>query len=49
MKSKQKKTNKELDKGISWCMAQLYTHSLAIKALQAQVNELSQPQSPEEE
>lgn len=48
MKSKQKKTNKELDKGITWCMAQLYTHSLAIKALQKQINELTQLQNPEQ-
>ena len=48
MKSKQKKTNKELDKGISWCMAQLYTQSLAIKALQEQINELTQLQNPEQ-
>lgn len=48
MKLKQKKTNKELDKGISWCMAQLYTQSLAIKALQEQINELSQRPDPQE-
>lgn len=40
MKKKQKKTNKELEKGIAWCMTQLYTQSLAIKALQAQINDL---------
>ena len=40
MSKRQKKTNKELDKGIAWCMTQLYTQSLAIKALQAQINEL---------
>ena len=48
MKSKQKKTNKELDKGITWCMTQIYAQSLAIKALQAQINELTQPQNPEQ-
>ena len=48
MKSKQKKTNKELDKGITFCMAQLYAHSLAIKALQEQINELTPPQNPEQ-
>ena len=48
MKSRKKKTNKELSKGITWCMHQLYIQSLAIKALQDQVNELSPPQTPEQ-
>lgn len=48
MKSRKKKTNKELEKGISWCMHQLYIQSLAIKALQEQISESSQPQNPEE-
>ncbi len=48
MKSRKKKTNKELDKGITWCMHQLYIQSLAIKALQDQVSELSPPQNPEQ-
>ena len=48
MKSKQKKTNKELDKGITWCMHQLYIQSVAIKALQEQISELSQHQTPEQ-
>ena len=51
MKSKQKKTNKELDKGITWCMAQIYAQSLAIKALQDQINDINAetpPQNPEQ-
>lgn len=48
MKSNTKKNNKDRDKGIAWCMAQLYAQSLAIKALQTQINELTPPQSPEQ-
>ena len=48
MKSRQRKTNKELDKGITWCLTQIYAQSLAIKALQDQINELTQPQNPEQ-
>ena len=48
MKSKKKKTNKDFEKGIAWCMHQLYIQSLAIKALQSQVSELSQPQNQEQ-
>ena len=29
-------------------MAQIYTMNLAIKALQSQINELTQPQNPEQ-
>lgn len=48
MKSKQKKSNKDRDKGIVWCMAEIYTIKLALKALQAQISELSQPQKSEQ-
>jgi hypothetical protein len=41
MKKNKKKTNKDRDEGITWCMSQIYTISLALKALQSQVNELS--------
>ena len=41
MKSNKKKTNKDRDKGIVWCMAEIYAMKLAIKALQGQVNDLS--------
>ena len=41
MKKQNKKSNKDRDKGIAWCMSQIYTISLALKALQSQVNELS--------
>ena len=41
MKSKKKKTNKDRDSGIVWCMAEIYAMELAIKALQGQVNDLS--------
>jgi hypothetical protein len=40
MKKRKKKTNKELEKGIAWCMAEIYSQSLAIKALQSQINDL---------
>ena len=40
MKSKQKKNNKDRDKAITWCMAEIYSQSLAIKALQSQINDL---------
>ena len=40
MKKNNKKSNKDRDKGITWCMSQIYAMSLAIKALQNQVNEL---------
>ena len=48
MKSKQKKTNKDRDTGIIWCMKEIYILKVAIKALQDQVNELTQPQNPEQ-
>ena len=48
MKSKQKKNNKDRDKAITWCMAEIYTMKLAIKALQNQINESTQPQNPEQ-
>lgn len=41
MKSKRKKSNKDRDKGIVWCMAEIYAMKLAIKALQQQINDLS--------
>ena len=37
---KKKKTNKDRDKGIIWCMAEIYAMKLAIKALQQQINDL---------
>lgn len=40
MKKNKKKTNSDRDKGITWCMSQIYAMSLAIKALQNQVNDL---------
>ena len=40
MKSKKKKTNKDRDDGIVWCMAEIYAMKLAIKALQQQINDL---------
>ena len=40
MKSKKKKTNKDRDDGIGWCMAEIYAMKLAIKALQEQINDL---------
>ncbi len=48
MKSRKKKTNKELEKGITFCMAEIYAMKLAIRALQDQINELSQHQNPEQ-
>ena len=41
MKSNKKKTNKDRDKGIVWCMAEIYAMKLAMKALQSQINDLS--------
>ena len=41
MKKANKKSNKDRDKGITWCMSQIYAMGLAIKALQSQVNDLS--------
>ena len=41
MKSKRKKSNRDRDKGIVWCMAEIYAMKLAIKALQEQINDLS--------
>ena len=40
MKSKKKKTNKDRDDGIVWCMAEIYAMKLAMKALQSQINDL---------
>ncbi len=48
MKSKRKKNNKDRDKGIVWCMSEIYAMKLAIKALQGQINELTPPQTPEQ-
>ena len=33
MKSNKKKSNKDRDKGIVWCMAEIYTMKLVIKSL----------------
>lgn len=33
MKSNKKKTNKDRDKGIVWCMAEIYAMKLVIKSL----------------
>ena len=41
MKSNKKKTNKDRDNGIVWCMAEIYAMKLAMKALQDQINDLS--------
>ena len=41
MKSNKKKTNKDRDSGIVWCMAEIYAMKLAMKALQSQINDLS--------
>ena len=41
MKSNKKKTNKDRDNGIVWCMAEIYAMKLAMKALQSQINDLS--------
>ncbi len=32
-----KKTNKERDKGIIWCMAEIYAMKLAMQALRSQI------------
>ena len=48
MKSKQKKSNKDRDKGIIWCMSEIYAMKLALKALQSQINDLTQHQNPEQ-
>ena len=36
-----KKTNKDRDKGITWCMAEIYAMKLAMKALQSQIKDIS--------
>ena len=40
MKSNKKKTNKDRDNGIVWCMAEIYAMKLAMKALQDQIIDL---------
>ena len=40
MKSKKKKTNKDRDSGIVWCMAEIYAMKLAMKALQGQIKDI---------
>ena len=40
MKSNKKKTNKDRDNGIVWCMAEIYAMKLAMKALRDQINDL---------
>ena len=41
MKSKKKKTNKDRDDGIVWCMAEIYAMKLAIQALQGQIKDIN--------
>jgi hypothetical protein len=40
MKSRKKKTNKELEKGITWCMTEIYAMKLALQAIHKQVKDL---------
>ena len=35
-----KKTNKDRDKGIIWCMTEIYAMKLAIQALQGQIKDI---------
>ena len=35
-----KKTNKDRDKGIVWCMTEIYAMKLAMKALQCQIKDI---------
>ena len=35
-----KKTNKDKDKGIIWCMTEIYAIRLAIQALQGQIKDI---------
>ena len=37
---KKKKTNKDRDKGIVWCMTEIYAMKLAMKALQGQIKDI---------
>ena len=37
---KKKKTNKDRDKGIIWCMTEIYAIRLAIQALQGQIKDI---------
>jgi hypothetical protein len=48
MKSNKKKSNKDRDKAITILFAEVYAMKLALKALQGQINELTQPQNPEQ-
>jgi hypothetical protein len=48
MKSKKKKSNKDRDDGIVWCMSQIHLLKIAFKALQEKINESTQPQTPEQ-
>lgn len=40
MKSKKKKSNKDRDSGIVWCMAEIYAMKLAMKALEGQIKDM---------
>ena len=40
MKSKKKKTNKDRDNGIVWCMAEIYAMKLALQALNSKIDDL---------
>ena len=42
MKSKQKKSNKDRDDGITWCMAEIYAMKLAMRALLKEQKELAE-------
>ena len=51
MKSKKKKSNKDRDDGIVWCMAEIYSMKLIIKALikeQKEINAKIQPPTPQQ-
>ena len=41
MNKRKKKTNKELEKGITWCMAEIYAMKLALQALNSKIDDLS--------
>ena len=36
-----KKTNKDRDKGITWCMAEIYAMKLAMQALNGQIKDIN--------
>ena len=41
MKSSKKKTNKDRDSGITWCMAEIYSMKLILKALIKEQKEIN--------